>query len=144
MRSREFVTTEEEPLFDAADIVRLGKKLVIQHGFTTNPKGIDWQRRHFPEHRIHALNFPGDPFPTHIDCTFLPLRPGLILSSPTRPAIKEQVAALLKTGWEIVPSVEPVHNRSPQLCYSSVWLFMNVLVLDPKAVYVEESEVNQA
>ena len=37
-----FVTTEEEPLFDAADILRFGKDLIVQHGFTTNLKGIDW------------------------------------------------------------------------------------------------------
>lgn len=141
---REFVTTEAEPLFDAADIVRLGKDLVVQHGFTTNLKGIDWLRRHFPDHRIHALNFPGDPFPAHIDCTFLPLRPGLILSNPMRPPIDEQIAPLLKDGWEIVPAARPAHNSSPPLCYSSVWLSMNVLVIDPKTVCVEASEVYQA
>ena len=33
-----FVTTEEEPLFDAADVLRFGRDLVVQHGFTTNEK----------------------------------------------------------------------------------------------------------
>jgi hypothetical protein len=56
-----FVTTEEEPLFDAADILRFGKDLIVQHGFTTNLKGIDWLRRHFPDHRVHSVKFPGDP-----------------------------------------------------------------------------------
>ena len=32
----DFVTTEEEPLFDAADILRIGKDLFCQHGLTTN------------------------------------------------------------------------------------------------------------
>ena len=58
-----FVTTEEEPLFDAADVLRFGKDLIVQHGFTTNLKGIDWLRRHFKDHRVHAVNFPGDPYP---------------------------------------------------------------------------------
>jgi len=39
-----FVTTEEEPLFDAADVLRLGRDLVVQHGFTTNQKGIEWSK----------------------------------------------------------------------------------------------------
>ena len=39
-------------LFDAADILRMGKDLFVQHGFTTNLKGSDWLRRHFPNHRI--------------------------------------------------------------------------------------------
>ncbi|MGI9412700.1 MAG: serine/threonine protein kinase, partial [Hyphomicrobiales bacterium] len=79
-----FVTTDEEPLFDAADVLRFGKDLVVQHGFTTNLKGIDWIARHFPDHRVHAVNFPGDPYPIHIDATFTPLRPGLIMNNPER------------------------------------------------------------
>ncbi len=79
-----FVATEEEPLFDAADVLRFGKDLVVQHGFTTNLKGIEWICRHFPDHRVHAVNFPGDPYPIHIDATFTPLRPGLILNNPQR------------------------------------------------------------
>ncbi|MCW8842383.1 MAG: serine/threonine protein kinase, partial [Rhodobacteraceae bacterium] len=67
-----FVTTEEEPLFDAADVLRFGRDLVVQHGFTTNLKGIEWLRRHFPDHRVHTVNFPGDPYPIHIDATFTP------------------------------------------------------------------------
>lgn len=144
VEKRHFVTSEFEPLFDAADIVRLGNDLVVQHGFTTNLKGIDWLRRHYPDHRIHTLNFPGDPHPAHIDCTFLPLRPGLILSNPSRPPIEEQIAPLVKAGWEIVPAAKPAHAQSPTLCYSSIWLSMNVLALDSKTVCVETSEVWQA
>ena len=62
-----------------------GKDLVVQHGFTTNQRGIEWLRRHFPDHRVHAVNFPGDPYPIHIDATFTPLRPGLILNNPQTP-----------------------------------------------------------
>ena len=49
-----------------------------------------------------------------------------------------------KNGCEIVDSAQPAHNQPPPLCYSSVWLSMNVLVLDPKTVCVEKSEVYQA
>ena len=49
-----------------------------------------------------------------------------------------------KNDWEIVDSAQPAHNAPPPLCYSSTWLSMNVLVLDPKTVCVEKSEVYQA
>lgn len=49
-----------------------------------------------------------------------------------------------RNGWEIVDAAQPSHNQPPPLCYSSVWLSMNVLVLDPKTVCVEKSEVWQA
>ncbi|MBA4782042.1 MAG: serine/threonine protein kinase [Rhizobiales bacterium] len=138
-----FVTTEEEPLFDAADVLRFGRDLVVQHGFTTNLKGIDWLRRHFPDHRVHAVNFPGDPYPIHIDASFTPIRPGLIINNPERRLPQEQRAMFERNDWEIVDAARPAHNTPPPLCYSSVWLSMNVLVLDPKTVCVEETEVHQ-
>ena len=134
-----FVTTEEEPLFDAADILRFGKDLMVQHGFTTNLKGIDWLRRHYPDHRVHALNFPVDP-----DATFTPIKPGLIINNPQRPLLKEQRKIFEKNDWQIIDAAQPAHNSPPPLCYSSVWLSMNILILDPKTVCVEKSEVYQA
>lgn len=138
-----FVTTDEEPLFDAADTLRFGRDLVVQHGFTTNLKGIDWLQRHYPDHRVHAVNFPGDPYPIHIDATFTPLRPGLILNNPERRLPNDQRGMFEDNGWEIVDAARPAHNAPPPLCYSSVWLSMNILMLDPKTVCVEASEVNQ-
>ncbi|MBD2779634.1 serine/threonine protein kinase [Xenorhabdus sp. 42] len=140
---KEFVTTEEEPIFEAADIVRCGKDLFVQHGFTTNMKGIDWLRRHFPDYRIHAINFPGDPFPSHIDCTLLPLRPGLVLNNPDRPLLPEFRKLFIRNDWQIIEAAPPAHHKSPPLCYSSTWLSMNMLSLDEKTVCVEESEIYQ-
>jgi glycine amidinotransferase len=140
---RFFVTTDEEPLFDAADVLRMGRDLVVQHGFTTNLKGIDWLARHFPDHRVRAVNFPGDPYPIHIDATFTPLRPGLIINNPLRRLPDEQRDYFLRNDWEIVDAAPPAHQTPPPLCYSSVWLSMNVLVLDPKTVCAEASEVYQ-
>ena len=139
----DFVTTEHEPMWDAADVLRLGKDLFIQHGLTTNRKAMEWLKRYYPEHRIHAVNFPGDPYPIHIDATFVPLRPGLIINNPVRHLPEEQRVVFEKNGWEIVDAAQPAHDEPPPLCYSSVWLSMNCLVLDPKTVIVEASEVNQ-
>ena len=138
-----FVTTNEEPLFDAADVLRFGRDLVVQHGFTTNLKGIDWLQRHFSNHRVHAVNFPGDPYPIHIDATFTPLKPGLIINNPDRKLPNDQRVFFEKNDWQIIDAARPAHNSPPPLCYSSVWLSMNVLVLDPKTVCVEASEIHQ-
>ena len=56
-----FVTTEEEPLFDAADVLRFGRDLVVQHGFTTNLKGIDWLRATFPSTGFTRSTSPAIP-----------------------------------------------------------------------------------
>ncbi len=140
---KRFVTTEEEPLFDAADVCRLGKDLVVQHGFTTNRKGLDWLARHFPEHRVHAVDFPGDLHPIHIDGTLVPLRPGLLLSNPARPLRDEHRRFFELNDWQVVTAAQPAHESSPSLCTCSVWLSMNCLMLDPKTVCVEASEVHQ-
>lgn len=141
--NKDFVTTEEEILFDAADVLRLGKDLFIQHGLTTNRKAMEWFKRKYPEMRIHAVNFPGDPYPIHIDATFVPLRPGLIINNPQRRLPEEQRKIFEANDWQIVDAAMPAHKEPPPLCYSSVWLSMNCLVLDHKTVIGEASEVNQ-
>ena len=138
-----FVTTEDEPLFDAADVMRIGKDLFCQYGLTTNRRGMEWLQRHFPDHRVHSVNFPGDPYPIHIDATFVPLRPGLIMNNPKRKLPETQRKIFEVNGWEIIDAAPPSHTQPPPLCYSSVWLSMNCLVIDPKTVCVEASEVNQ-
>lgn len=144
IKNKDFVTKDwEEPLFDAADVLRLGKDLFVQHGFTTNLAGIEWLRRHFPDHRVHTLNFPGDQYPIHIDATFVPLRPGLIINNPNRALPEEQRLYFKKNGWDIIDAAQPMHTTPPPLCYSSVWLSMNCLVVDDKHIIVEASETNQ-
>lgn len=137
------VTTEHEVLFDAADVMRLGKDLFIQHGLTTNRKGMEWIRRMYPDFRVHAVNFPGDPYPIHIDATFVPLKPGLILNNPQRKLPKEQRKIFEANDWQIIDAAMPAHDNPPALCYSSVWLSMNMLVIDHKTVLVEASEHHQ-
>ena len=139
----DFVTTEHEPLFDAADVLRMGKDLFCQHGLTTNRRGMQWLQRHYPAHRVHAVNFPGDPYPIHIDAPFVPLRPGLVMNNPNRKLPEGQRKIFETNDWEIVDAAQPAHEAPPPLCYSSVWLSMNVLILDHSTVIVEASEVNQ-
>ena len=130
-------------MWDAADVMRMGKDLFIQHGLTTNRTAMEWFQRYYPELRVHAMNFPGDPYPIHIDATFVPLRPGLIINNPHRHPAEGQLAIFEANDWEVVDAAQPAHDEPPALCYSSVWLSMNCLVLDPKTVIVEASEVHQ-
>lgn len=141
--AKDFVTTEVEPMWDAADVMRMGKDLFIQHGLTTNRKSMEWFKRYYPDFRVHAVNFPGDPYPIHIDATFVPLRPGLIINNPNLPLPQEQRKIFEANDWQIVDAAQPAHDTPPELCYSSVWLSMNCLVLDPKTVICEASEVHQ-
>ena len=140
---RDFPLTEEEVCFDAADIGRFGKDLLVYNSTVTNKRGIDWLQRHFPNHRIHVVSFYEDD-PMHIDATFVPLRPGLALSNRVRvPLVKEQIELFKKNDWEVVECAPPAHDKKAPLSFCSVWLSMNLLVLDPKTVCVEASETAQ-
>jgi len=141
-RKREWAITEAEPLFDAADIARMGRDLIVQPSMATNDAGIDWLRRHFPEHRVHAMSFE-EPSPVHIDTTWVPLRPGLIMHCCGRPADPDQVAQFIKNDWQVVESVEPTLMEKRRLSYCSIWLSMNFLVLDPGTICVEATEEAQ-
>ena len=58
IQDRDWVLTEHEPCFDAADIGRAGKDLFVYNSSVTNRAGIDWLRRHYPDHRLHAIIAP--------------------------------------------------------------------------------------
>jgi glycine amidinotransferase len=144
MHSFEFCVTQDEVVFDAADISRLGRDLLVQESMTTNRAGIEWLRRHLEPRgfRVHPVHFPLDLFPSHIDCTFVPLKPGLVLTNPERPIREGEERMFQENGWEFVEAPQPVlsNNDMPRYCQSSKWLSMNVLSLGPKTVICEAQE----
>lgn len=138
--NKQWNLSEEEPLFDAADVGRFGKDLFVQRSTATNGAGIDWLRRHFREHRIHEVLFY-EAHPMHIDATFIPLRPGLALSNRQRVPLSDDMKKLFALNdWEIVPCAEPALDKKPPLCFCSVWLSMNTLLLNDTTIFVEEQE----
>ncbi|MCU0602332.1 MAG: serine/threonine protein kinase [Desulfobacterales bacterium] len=142
-KARDWVLTEAEPCFDAADVARCGRDLIVQQSTVTNAAGISWLRRHFRNHRVHSVIFKEDA-PMHIDATFVPLRPGLALSNRQRkPLTPEMVDLFKKNDWQIVECARPAHDKKAKLSFCSVWLSMNILILDPKTVCVEASEREQ-
>ena len=141
-KNRDWVLTEVEPVFAPADIARFGKDLIVQPSTVTNMAGVDWLRRHFSEHRVHVMNFK-ETLPVHIDATWVPLRPGLVLYNVGRPFVPAQAKLFEVNDWEIVECATPAHEVSAPLSFCSIWLAMNVLSLDPKTICVEAQETAQ-
>ncbi|MGW0391205.1 glycine amidinotransferase [Streptomyces sp. NPDC003042] len=144
MHSFEFCVHQDEVVFDAADMSRFGRDILVQESMTTNRAGIHWLKRHLEPRgfRVHPVHFPLDFFPSHIDCTFVPLRPGLILTNPDRPLREGEEKMFLENDWELVEVPQPVltNEEMPQYCQSSKWLSMNVLSISPTKVICEEQE----
>ncbi|MEE1782952.1 glycine amidinotransferase [Streptomyces sp. SP17BM10] len=144
MHSFEFCITQDEVVFDAADISRFGRDLIVQESMTTNRTGITWLKRHLEPRgfRVHPVHFPLDYFPSHVDCTFVPLRPGLVLTNPERPLLERDARLFHDNDWELVDAPQPTtgNDEMPDFCQSSKWLSMNVLSLSPTTVVCEEQE----
>lgn len=145
MHDFEFCVSQDEVIFDAADCTRVGRDIFVQESMTSNRLGIEWLRRHLRPRgvRVHAVHFPLDYFPSHIDCTFVPLRPGFVLTNPERPLLESERALFVDNGWKLVDAPQPscTNDEMPLFCQSSKWLAMNVLSISPKTVICEESEI---
>ncbi|SDT80592.1 arginine deiminase family protein [Actinoplanes derwentensis] len=145
MHEFEFCVGQEEPVFDAADMTRMGRDVFVQESMTTNRPGIAWLRRELEPRglRVHPVHFPLDFFPSHIDCTFVPLRPGLVLTNPDRPIKDEDATFFTKNDWRFLdaPEASSTNDEMPKYCQSSRWLSMNVLSISPDTIICEDSEV---
>jgi glycine amidinotransferase len=136
----DWILTEYEPCFDAADIIRFGKDMFVQKSMVTNDAGIRWLRQHFPNHRVHMVRYK-ESMPWHMDTTLVPLRPGLVLINPVRtPLDPRQLEIFRINDWEIIEAPKTILEKKRPMTFCSLWLNMNLLVLDHKTVCVEASE----
>jgi glycine amidinotransferase len=134
-----YVTTEAEPVFDAADFVRCGEDLFVIRSNVTNELGIAWLQRHLGDrYRIHTIEQRCER-PMHIDTTFMPLAPGKLLINPEY--LDVNTLPEMFRSWDVRAIPEPDPIRDPRLKLASMcgkWLNMNVLMLDEKRVIVEK------
>lgn len=135
---QQYVTTEFEPCFDAADITRCGRDIFMQRSQVTNRLGILWLKRHLGDRfRVHELTFQ-DPNPVHIDATLVPLRPGLALINPERPCNQWEI--FKRAGWDLVEAAPATIPADWKMPIATKWLSMNILILDPNRALVEKQE----
>ncbi|XP_076100969.1 glycine amidinotransferase, mitochondrial-like [Mytilus galloprovincialis] len=145
-----YAINEAEPCFDAAEVLRLGKDLIVQQSMTANRKGIDWIRRHVKSrgYRVHEVHFPEDMDPVHIDASLVPLVPptnerkGILITPPDRPMRKDDKDKIFKgSSWEIIDAPFPYSMIVPECCESTACLSINMLMVGPDKAIVEETEL---
>lgn len=131
---------EIEPAFDAACFARCGRDLFWQPDLVSNHLGAEWLQRHLgDEFRIHTIRFR-ERFPTHIDTTLVPIRPGVVLVNPERPCMDGGLRLFSDNGWQIVAAPPSVRSgRAPSRTVSN-WISMNILMLDERTAVVEAAE----
>ena len=130
----------DEPAFDAANVLRLGRDLIYLVSSTGNELGGDWLKTILGEEfRVHFLKDVY--YGSHIDSTLIALRPGLLLCNPARVS-DDTLPAVLKQ-WEVIYS-PPMENRYPAEYRSSSigsdWIDMNLFSINPNTVVVDRDQ----
>jgi glycine amidinotransferase len=134
----EWITTEAEPTFDAADFVRCGRDVIGQRSHVTNEAGVTWLRRQLgPDYRIHLID-PQWNQAAHIDTTLMPIAPGRMLVN--RKYFDPAGLPPAFSNWDVLVPPEPVPLTVGTYTTVSSWISMNVLMLDEKRVIVERRQ----
>lgn len=135
--NEEHVLPELEPVFDAANLLRLDDDILYLRSSTGNELGAKWLERLFPKHRIHVLR---DVYAyAHLDSTIAPIREGLVVINGSR--IGDHNMPKVFEKWDKITFEAPVKQAFFKYPYASPWIAMNLLMLDPHTAIVEESQV---
>lgn len=128
----------EEPAFDAANCLKLGRDILFLISNTGNEAGRDWLQAHLgATYRVHPVR---DVYSfVHIDSTIIPLRPGLVMLNPVR--VNEKNLPLYFKTWDKLYAPEPAEVPfEPGWCGASKWIALNCLSLGPDLVAVEQGQ----
>ncbi|GAA1270911.1 amidinotransferase [Kitasatospora nipponensis] len=147
---------ESEPVFDAANVLRLGRDVFYQVSRSGNELGLRWLESTLGllgDLRLHPLR--GIYGYTHIDSTIALLRPGLVLLNPER--IRPDTVPEALRGWDVLwcPPAEAVAQApaepaggpapealggAPEHTLSESWIGMNLLMVNPETAIVESGQ----
>jgi len=128
--------TDREILFDAPNIVRLGKDLIYQVSNSGNLMGYKWLCSMFPEYNIHLETkaYSG----AHMDSTIIPLREGLVLLNGQR--IKPERYPKVFDDWEKIFFTDIVDMQSGENGISSSAIGLNLLSVNEELVILDENQ----
>ena len=132
----------DEPAFDAANVLRLGRDLIYLVSATGNKLGGFWLQTILgSEFRVHFLEDVY--YGSSIDSTFVALRPGLVLCNPAR-VNNDSLPAIFKQ-WKIIysPPMENTDRYDADYLSKSIgsdWIDMNALSINPNLVVVDRDQ----
>lgn len=156
------VLENDEIIFDAANIMRVGEDLLYLVSSTGNRKGAEWLSTTLgPRYRMHVTRAYRS---SHLDSTILPLRPGFALFNGAR--VNESNAPDIFDRWECLYFDDPAPLAKDEIDHhenvrrpvhaelaaigveshldqiSSPWAGLNVLSLSPQVVLVHDQQVS--
>jgi len=152
---------DDEIIFDAANIIRIGVDVLFLVSSTANIQGYKWLKNYLgKDYRVHLTNTYRS---SHLDSTILPLAPGIVLLNRNR--VDETTVPSMFRNWEKIffddvaevpeeeikffkevrePISKELHTRgfqSPISHLSSPWGGLNVFSISPETVCVEKNQI---
>ena len=133
---------DDEPAFDAANILRFGEDLIYLVSATGNEAGGHWLQSVLGDkYRVHFMKdvYWG----SHIDSTLVALRPGLVLANPSR--LNDDTLPEILKQWKVIYS-PPMENTDRydadylSKCIGSDWIDMNAFSINPNLVVVDRNQ----
>lgn len=135
--TRAIAVGEYEPVFDAANILRVGRDIFYLVSDTGNKMGALWlQQALGDEYTVHA--YEGVYSGSHIDTTITLLRPGLVLMNPTR-VNRSNLPDMFKK-WDVLYVPEVIDIGTTGRGYASPWIGMNFIMINPSLAIVDRSQ----
>ncbi len=132
----------DEPAFDAANVLRFGRDLLYLVSGTGNELGGQWLQTILgDDFRIHFLKDVY--YGSHIDSTFVALRPGLMLCNPAR--LNDDTLPEILKQWDVIysPPMENTDRYDADYLSKSIgseWIDMNLLSINPNLVVVDQDQ----
>jgi len=131
-----FMPRNEGMVMDAANVLRLNDRMLFLESPSGNRAAYDWMCAQFPDVEIELCNFYAG---VHIDSTIVALREGLVMLNASRVTF-DQVPAVFD-GWHKIWITDVVAQDFHQYPYASKWIGMNMLVVDPHTVIIDQAQI---
>ena len=132
----------DEPAFDAANVLRFGRDLIYLVSGTGNEMGGHWLQTILGDgFRVHFLKDVY--YGSHIDSTLVALRPGLILVNPGR--INDDTLPRVLKQWKVIyaPPMENTDRHDADYLSKAIgsdWIDMNAFSINPNLVMVDRNQ----
>lgn len=131
------VIREHEPVFDAANILRIGRDILYLVSDTGNRLGAQWLQTILgSEFNVHPYEnvYNG----SHVDTTITLVRPGLVVVNAER--VGPHNLPDLFYGWDVIYLDEVVDIGFSGPCTTSKWIGMNFMMVNQNLAIVDASQ----
>jgi N-dimethylarginine dimethylaminohydrolase len=135
----QLIMSKDEPIFDAANVLRLGNDILYLVSSSGNLLGAHWLQNVLgSKYRVRVLENVYSA--AHIDSTITVLREGLVVLNGSR--INPDNCPPIFKDWEKIYVNDVVPSGFYQYPYASKWIALNMFSVDPNTVICDSRQTD--